>query len=173
MTRIRKYEYTTYRKTIWPVALLGIIFFTTGICGTIWGVIIPLYQAFESRNWEAANGEITQSGYRLSEESFLGITVPMYRFDIRYQYRWDGIDYPGVAYTDIVTETEDQAIRFTNDNPVGRALVAYVDPEEPARSVLILQGFSWSVVLTICIFLLCTGGGLALMVMGFLNHERR
>lgn len=158
-------------KILWPIALLGIVFFITGIGGIIGSEIMPLYRAFQMRNWEEVNCEIVLSEYSLSDESVLGIKVPIYRANVEYRYWWKGLGFLGTAFEERAMETEGDAKRFAEEFPVGREMEGFLNPSEPVQSVLVMRRFGWPDLFRSVILLICTGGGAFCLLMGFGNHE--
>lgn len=162
----------TRRKIIWPVGLLGILLFVTGIGAMVQSEIRPIYHAFQSRDWEEIDAEIILSEFGPSEESVLGFKVQMFRPHIEYRYRWEGRVYTGRAFKDRVMESEAATKSFAEAYPVGREMRGFLNVSNPAQSELTRRKFGSFDLLVTFMLLIVTVGGAFCIMMGFGSHTR-
>ncbi len=105
----------------------------------------------KSRDWRRVKAEITASG--IDRES--GTYYPK----IIYRYAINGREYINDTYTFIGTGEmlKRNVISVALQNPVGKQIDVFVDPNDPSRSVIV-PGAHISSYLNIVLFVLMLGG---------------
>ena len=171
----------TYRRILWLHVLLGLTLVGSGIPAMIWGGYIPLYEAFQTRNWEKADCNVLYSDYKVSTvESYFDddggrlMQQTEYKLNIDYEYEWDELFYTSNRYNlkDFVFTSEDTMKRIVGRFPAGEKVVCYVNSRTPNQAVLTMIKFQWVTLVIIFMVGLWTIGGIALILSGLNNHER-
>ncbi|MCJ8329608.1 MAG: DUF3592 domain-containing protein [Lentisphaeria bacterium] len=68
----------------WPIMLLGLIFFITGIVPLAYAVM-EIYTSFEMRHWQRADAVIISSDIKRKPSGF--------KIEFDYSYKWKGADF--------------------------------------------------------------------------------
>ena len=139
-----------------PVAILiyGIVGFL--ILSQFGGQIVNYIR---SMNWQQVSGEIIVSGIENASDT----SGERYTGNVIYSYEFDGLTYEGDQinlFGNIYVGNRDDAEQMIAPYPVGRSVNLYINPNNPAQSVLdrSMTGAIWGLV--------GFGGILALLSLG-------
>ena len=123
--------------------IFGLVFATIGavVCAAILGPV--LVGAVRSRNWVARPCVILTR--ELEQTSGNSDSGPAYRVKVRYRYEWNDHDYIGDRYGwSGVYSGRAGNQKILNRLPLGAETTCYMNPANPAESVL-KRGLGWEV----------------------------
>src|SRR5262245_16519313 len=117
-----------------------VILMFLGIGGVFAGMAaFQLMEYFESSEWPAAEGNITNLSIAEDYDSDSGYT---YRANIEYIFRVNGLDYYGSRYQfggDIWSSDYGRAEAIVNAYDIGQDVLVYYNPADPNASVLMRE----------------------------------
>lgn len=114
--------------------LFGLVFILAGGAAMYAMLIGPWLTSRKAKDWKEVPCTITSSRV----ESHRGDDSTTYSIDIRYRYQWDGRDMTGDQFN--FQPGSSSSIEWkravVKQHPAGRDTVCFVNPEDPAESVL-------------------------------------
>jgi hypothetical protein len=124
--------------------MLGVLLFV------LYKPIKSIILGLRARGWRKIKATVTASG--LDRES--GVYYPK----IIYNYTVNGREFTDDNYTfcGAITNSKAHALAAVRANPVGKEIVVFVNPEEPARTVVV-PGVHWSAYANVAFFVLIFG----------------
>ena len=111
------------------------IFVIAGVAIFLFLTVYPLIQIYRASDWIEIPCVVTHSEVEVHPSSEGG---PTYSIDIRYRFSFDGEDYEGTRYNFSVGSSSgrERKAAVVREHPVGSDQICYVDPKNPAESVL-------------------------------------
>ena len=150
------------------LALFFSVFFLAG-AGFGWGFVVhPLLKIKESKNWSKKPCTITFSGIKESR----GDDSTTYKVDIRFKYRFSGVEYVSNTYDFMTGSDSDYSSKrkVIQRYPVGKSTYCYVNPESPDEAVISREfNNPWWIALLPLVFILVGAGG----VIGTLMKKKK
>lgn len=121
-------------KTVMGIAMLCVA------CWTVWKKFALGREVEQSLGWPRAQGEVTRSSISL-EDSSTSWDNPQktYKANIQYEYSVGRKQYCGNKICiggQLQLSLKGKADRYCAEYPVGRAVVVYYNPDNPAVAVL-------------------------------------
>ena len=118
--------------------LVGAVFAAIGAVFASFAVTL-VAQTLEKRSWTPVEATVLRSEVvRSTSSSSKGRTTAVYRPYVAYAYEVDGRRFEGDRYDVSTFSSSDPgaARRAVEENPAGARATAWIDPADPARSVL-------------------------------------
>lgn len=125
--------------------MLGVLLFV------LFKPIKSIMLGLRSKEWRKVKATITTSG--LDRES--GVYCPK----IIYNYAVNGRELTDDNYTfsGAITNSKSRALAIVKENPVGKEIPIFVNPEDPSRTVVV-PGVHWSAYANVAFFVIFFGG---------------
>ncbi len=147
------------------MTIFALPFFGIGVW-MLWSVSTTLYQATQMKDWAAVEASVLRGGY----ETHRGDDSDTYEAYAEYSYSYGGQRYSGQRVSlsvggDNISEYQRDIGRDLRTAAAGgKAILVYVDPEEPQYSI-IDRDIRWALIGFKSIFIFAFGGvGLGLLI---------
>lgn len=137
---------------------IGYLLFTAGVMLTVY-LGSAVWRGYNTLDWQQANGIVYRSN--MVETTQLGEQT-LYQPDITYRYRYGDTTFSGenLYRTDFPFNAEQSLAKQLNAFPVGSVQLIYINPNNPAESVLI-RGVQAQLIVGLVFALACFGFGMA------------
>jgi len=147
--------------------VIGAALAVSGVIGVYFLFVKTTLRVMDADGWVATPAVVVASGLRETE----GEDGSTWKANVLYEYEFDGRTYRSNHYKFNMMSSSDSsgAQRIRNDHPVGKAVTAYVNPEDPYEAVLV-RGMTPGVWLTLLILLLTVAG---VIIMASSRHYLR
>lgn len=148
------------------------IFAAAGV-GLFFGMVVPkAVSYFAMKGWEEVPAEVVWSRVR-SHTDDDGTT---YSADVFYRYEYEGTEHRSNRRNVIGGSSSGRSSKqeFVNEHPAGKAIVCYVDPDEPWRAILERRLGWWALFALFPLPFAAVGlGGLWWMLVGKKRKEKK
>ena len=148
----------------------GGIFFIVGLLIFYFLTIRPLINCQKAKSWEAVQATVLASEVKSHRDSDGDTTYSVY---IRYKYLHNGHTYTGDRYSFMGGSSSgyESKAEKVRQNPPGKEITIYVDPADPAESI-IDRSMKWILIIGLfpIIFIVV---GAVIMISGFRNLKHR
>ncbi len=115
--------------------LFGVVFLAIGLGVTYGTFVRPLQRQVEARDWVPVEAVVTKSAVRVHS----GDDTTTYSVYIAYRYDFNGQAWQGDRYRFTSGSSSGRFAKqqVVSAHPVGRKITVYVDPADPAESVIL------------------------------------
>ncbi len=149
---------TTGKRSNYYQRGIGYLLFTAGMILSVY-IGGAVWRGYNTHDWQQANGIVYRSDMiqttQLGEEA-------LYQADVSYRYQYRGENFSGANLyrTDLPFNPETSLASQLASFPVGSVQLIYINPANPAESVLV-QGVQTQLIVGLIFALTCFALGMA------------